>query len=117
MNRRLVAAVVGEMPIQAIFGKIELAADEPFRERRLPFEHFSPALLPDQFARFARPEFVRLLDRFAIHPPVLRKVFDSRFLRKFLRRFENSLLLQVRLDVCEPDWHIVDLHSKLGKGR
>ena len=45
-NGRLVAAMCGQMSIQTIFREIEFAADEPFRERRFPFEHFPPAFLP-----------------------------------------------------------------------
>ena len=66
------------MPIQTIFRNVEFAADEPFRERRLPFEHFLPRRAPDQLLRFARPEFGRLPDRFAIHSPILSQAFDPR---------------------------------------
>src|ERR1700730_6160980 len=79
-DRRLVSAMRFEMSIQTIFGKIQFSADEPFRERRFPFEHFPPSLLPQKLARFTRPKFIRILDRLPMHPPVLREILDSRFL-------------------------------------
>jgi len=87
------------MPIQTVFGDIELAADEPLRERRFPLENLFPRRLPDQLTRFARPEFCRLLDRLTIHPPILTETFDPRLLREILRRSEDTLLDQVRFDV------------------
>src|SRR5437764_3724820 len=92
-NCRLVAAVGGEMSIEAILGKIDFSADEPFRKRRFPFQNFPPRLLPGKLLRFARPEFVRVLDRFAIHPVVLSQVLDPRFLRELLSRLKDALLL------------------------
>src|SRR5947209_3600771 len=92
-NCRLVAAVGGEMSIQAVLGKIDLSADEPFRKRRLPFQNFPPRLLPGKLLRLARPEFVRLLDRLAIHPLVLSQVLDLRLIRKLLSRLKDALLL------------------------
>ena len=92
-NRGFVAPVRGEMSIQAVLGKIDFAADEPSRERHFPFQDFSPRFLPGKFLRFARPEFARLLDRLAIHPLILREVFDERFGREFLRRLKDTLLL------------------------
>ena len=52
-DRRLVAAVCKQMSIQTVFGKIELASDEPFREGRFPFEDFAPSLAPVEFSRLA----------------------------------------------------------------
>ena len=92
-NCGLVAAVGGEMSIQAVLGKIEFSADEPFRKRRFPFQDFSPRLLPGKLLRLARPEFVRPLDRLAIHSLVLREVLDPRFLGEILGRLEDALLL------------------------
>src|ERR1041384_2655163 len=105
-NRCLVPAMRRQMSIQTIFREIEFAADKPFRERRFPFEHFSPALLPQKFARLARPEFIRMLDRLAVHSPILGDTLDPRLLREFLRRFEDALLLQERFNVL-----VVDLHE------
>ena len=87
------------MSIQTVLGNVKFAADEPLCEGRFPFEDFFPRRAPDQFARFARPKLSRLLDRFPVHPPVLGETFDSRLFREILRRFENALLDQMRLDV------------------
>src|SRR5437899_959623 len=94
------------MSIQAVLGKIEFSANKPFRKRRFPFHDFSPSLLPGKFLRLARPEFVRLPDRLAIHALILREIFDPRFGCEFLRRFKDPLLLQMGFDVA-----VVDLHS------
>src|ERR1041384_8716367 len=90
-NRRLIAAVLGEMSIKAIFGKVQLAADKPFRERRIPFQHASPRFTPKELIRFARPEFFRPADRFAIHPPILRQIPDPRLVFERLGGLENAL--------------------------
>jgi len=87
------------MSIQTVFGNINFAADEPFSERRFPFEDLFPRRVPDQLIRFTRPKFGRLLDRFSVHPPVLGETFDPRLFREIVRWFENSVLDQMRLDV------------------
>ena len=40
--RGLVPTRSGEMPVQTIFRDIQFPADEPFRERRLPFDNLLP---------------------------------------------------------------------------
>src|SRR2546423_14932650 len=87
------------MPVEAILGDVQFSAIEPARERRFPFQHALPALRPDQLVRFARPEFRRALDRFAMHPAILPEALDPRAVREILRRLEDSLLNQVRLDI------------------
>src|SRR5204862_7559378 len=97
--RLFVTAMRAQMSIKTVLGEIYSTADKPFRERRLPLEHAPPPFAPQKLARFPRPEFVRPLDRFAIHPPVLLETFDPRFFGKLLRWFEDALLFQERLDV------------------
>jgi hypothetical protein len=46
-NCRFVPARPSQMPIQAVFRNVEFAADEPLRERRLPFEDLFPICAPD----------------------------------------------------------------------
>ena len=87
------------MPIETIFRNVEFAANEPLGEWSFPLENFFPRRTPYQLARFACPELGRLLDRLPIHPLVLLETFYSRLLREILRRFENALLNQMRLDV------------------
>src|SRR5439155_13628391 len=77
-NCRLVPARPAQMPIQTVLRDVEFPADEPLRKWRLPLENLFPRRAPDQLARFARPEFCRLPDRFPVHPPILTKTFDSR---------------------------------------
>ena len=55
--------------------------------------------LVNQLLRFARPKFFRRPDRLAIHAPILLERFDARVFRELTRRFEDTLLDQVRLDV------------------
>src|SRR5439155_19786983 len=92
-NGGLVAAVGCQMSIQAVLGKGEFSANKPFRKRRFPFQDFSPSLLPGKFLCVARPEFVRLPDRLAIHASILREVFNTRLPRELLGRFKDALLL------------------------
>src|SRR5512143_2665812 len=75
-DRGLVPTRPGEMAVQAIFRNIEFPADEPFRERRLPFKDLLPRRAPDQFLRFARPELGRLPDRFSIQASILSQALD-----------------------------------------
>ena len=43
------------MPINTVEGHIGLSADEPFREGRVPFEHFLPELEPMKFGGDVAP--------------------------------------------------------------
>ena len=54
-----ILAMRGEMPVETVVGDVGLAAHEPLRERRVPFEHVGPFLEPEQLAlgQFA-PEFL-----------------------------------------------------------
>src|SRR5882724_2945988 len=87
------------MSIKTVFRNIGFAADKPLREGRFPLEDFSPSRAPDQLARLARPKFSRLLNRFPVHPPELHETLDPCLVREILRRFENALLNQMRLDI------------------
>ena len=55
-DRGLVAARAAHVPIEAVHGDVQLAADEPLRMRRLPVEHRVPRPRPLQFAREFCPE-------------------------------------------------------------
>src|SRR6476660_6273195 len=87
------------MTIEAIFRKIELPADEPFREGCLPIEHSMPRLSPDQFLRFSHPKRVRSSHRFTVHFSILGERFDACFLCKRVCGIEVALLAQMRFDV------------------
>src|SRR4029450_5059810 len=77
--RSLIPPRPPEMSVQTISRNVQFPADEPFRERRLPFEDLLPRRAPDQFLRFARPELGRLPDGFSIHSPILSQALDPRF--------------------------------------
>ena len=47
-NRRFVPATADRMPIDAVIANIQLAADEPFGERRIPVKRLFKALEPVQ---------------------------------------------------------------------
>src|SRR5438067_6937326 len=87
------------MPVQTIFRNVQFAADEPFREGRLPFDYFLPRRAPGQFLRFARPELGRLSDRFSIHSPILSQALDPRLAAESRWRLENAFFDQMRFDV------------------
>jgi hypothetical protein len=92
---RLVATRPVEMPVQTIFRNVEFAADKPLRERRLPFKNLFPWSAPDQFLRFARPEFSRLPNRFSIHSAILSQTLDGRLAAELPRWVKNALLDQM----------------------
>ena len=51
----LVAARRMRVAVHAVVGDVELAADEPFGPRRVPFQHVLPRREPVQALRFVRP--------------------------------------------------------------
>ena len=55
-DRRLVAPRSSDVTIDAIDARVERAADEPFRMRRLPLEHLRPLREPLQLVGEACPE-------------------------------------------------------------
>src|SRR5712691_7007585 len=103
------------MSVQTILRNIELTADKPLRERRFPFQNFFPRRPPDQLTRFACPEFSGLVDRLAIHPPILIEVLDPCLLREILRWFENALLDQMRFDVVVHEQSLICRRDLFGK--
>src|SRR5437764_3138557 len=103
------------MPIQTILRDVELATDKPLREWRVPVENFFPRRAPDQLARFARPEFGRLLNRLSIHAPILIETFDSCVFCEILRWFENTLLDQVRFNIVVHEQSLICRRDLFGK--
>ncbi len=73
------------------------------------FQRFSQTSSPASRAQ----NFSGLLDRLAIHPPVLLQAFDARSFSENLRRFEDPLLDQVRLDVFRHAEKASDAHAPL----
>ena len=105
----------GEMPVQTIFRNVQFPAHEPFRERRLPFEDLFPWRAPDQILRFARPEFARLPDRFAIHSLILSQALDSRFAVETRWWLENAFFDQMRFDVVVHEQSLICRGTFFGK--
>ena len=87
------------MAVEAVVGKINLAADKPLGPGMIPLQNLVPLLEPVQFLGDAAPEFFRLFDRFAIDALVLFQALDVRLLAEVFRALELSLLVQNRLDV------------------
>src|ERR1700730_7130342 len=106
-----------QMSIQTIFRNVEFAADEPLRERRLPFENLFPSAAPDQLACFAPPDFSRLPVRLPVHPPILAETFDSRFPAEVPRWFEHTFLDEMRFDVVVHEQSLICRRSFFGKHR
>src|SRR5205085_7722856 len=88
-------AARGEMTVEAVVRRVERAADEPLRVRRVPFEHVVPLRLPVELLGPAGP--IRLavfdvVDRFAVRVRVAAEVVGGS---------EGAVLLQQCVDlVC-----------------
>src|SRR5262249_19256846 len=72
----LVAAMRGEMTIDAIVGSVQLAAEEPLGERKLPVEYLVEGLEPHQLARALAPEAFRILMGALVERFVFGEAFD-----------------------------------------
>ena len=75
------------MTVDTVVAGIQLAACEPFGERRLPFQHPLKRFEPIEFARLFGPKFLRILLRpaakltmfdFTLDPGVAAKVCERR---------------------------------------
>src|SRR5438270_14037431 len=71
-----VPAPRGQVPIQAVVGEVQLAADEPFRPWGVPLEDLCPWLKPFELARDPGPESLRIGVGFLVQPLVLLDGFD-----------------------------------------
>ena len=85
-------AVAGlDVPVDAVVGDVELAADEPLRERRVrPVQHLVPLGVPVERFGALRPEGLVVLGLL-----VDRIVRDDRLLLEALRRSERLLVQQL----------------------
>ena len=98
-DRSFILAPGGDVPVEAVVGEVDLAADKPFRPWAIPFENLVPLLEPVQLAGDARPEFVRVVDRFFVETLVFFEALDVGVLAELRRRIEPSLLVQDGIDV------------------
>ena len=55
-DRRLIAPEAADMPIDAVDARVQRAADEPLRVRRLPVEHLAPRCGPFELGCEVGPE-------------------------------------------------------------
>src|SRR5207248_1163263 len=103
------------MPVQTIFRNVQFATDEPFCERRLPFDYLLPWRAPGQLLGFARPELGRLSDRFSIHSPILSQALDSRLAAESRWWLENAFLDQMRFYVVMHGQSLICARTFQGK--
>ena len=88
-----------DVPVEAVVGDVELPADEPLREGRLPVEHLSPLLLPVQFTGLAGPESVRRVDRLRVQALVILHAADAGLRLEFGAGREDTVLSLEGLEV------------------
>src|SRR5450631_1347574 len=98
-DRSLILAPGGDVPVEAVVREIDLAADKPFRPGAIPFQNFVPLLEPVQLSGNARPELVRVVDRFLVETLVLFEALDVGVLAELRGRIELALLVQDGIDV------------------
>ena len=79
-----VLAMRQQVPVQAVIGDVGLPIHEPFRERRMPFEHVRPLLEPEQFllGQLA-PKLLRLVRGLLVQVAVPLHSFHVRAFREF----------------------------------
>ena len=70
-DRRFVFAPAIDVAIEAIVGRVELAADEPLCPRRVPLQNFFPRLEPMQLFGGFGPEGLRIFARGVEHAALL----------------------------------------------
>ena len=93
-ERRLVAARALDVPIEAVVGDVELAADEPLRVGQLPLLRLLPGLHPPQLFGLLLPEAQRI----GLGLLVDRRALDAGRPGELLRRWELPSFLQEGLD-------------------
>ena len=93
-QRRAVLRRRAKEAVEAVIRDIKLSADEPFGERRVPFQHPVPLPHPAQLAGALGPE------AFGIPPGALVDLLagDIRLAAEFVRGRENTALFEQRLD-------------------
>src|ERR1700687_5130936 len=98
-DRGFILAPGFDMAIQAVIREVDLAPDEPFRPRAIPFENLVPLLEPVKFAGNPRPEFVGVVDGFLVEMLVFVQRLDVGLFAELGRRLELALLIQNGIDV------------------
>ncbi len=93
-QRSLVLARSLNMAIEAVIGKIELAANEPLRPGLVPLQNLVPLFEPVQLFGGPSPEFFRLLHRLLIQGFIFGQALNLRLRGKFWRRRKTALLIK-----------------------
>src|SRR5271166_2983766 len=93
-KRRLVAAGSAQMAIEAIVRNVELTADEPFGEGRIPSERFCERFEPVQFSSTFGPKTLRILSGTPIERFVFGQTLDVRFRAENRGRSESAILAE-----------------------
>src|SRR5580692_12586467 len=88
------------MAVEAVVGKIDLAADEPPGPRQIPLEDFVPLLEPMQLAGDTAPEFAGFGDRFVVEVFVFIAALNMSTAAEFGGRLEAALLLKNGIDAA-----------------
>src|SRR5689334_14097163 len=94
MERDPLAVPGLDVAVDAVVGRVELAADEPLREREVPLEDRVPLLRPVERERLTRPVALPVAFRVVVD----RGVGHERVLAERLRRRERPAFLQQRLE-------------------
>src|SRR5215467_1754453 len=89
-----------DMAVEAVVGKIQLSAEEPFRPGVVPVENLVPFLEPVQIFGDATPEFFGLLDGLVIDALVVFEALEMRASAELFGWLELSLLLKDGVNVC-----------------
>src|SRR6185436_127836 len=92
---RLVAPGGADMPIEAVGGDVDLAADEPLGIRRIPLEDFRPRRDPLELLRETGPEGFGILRGSRVDGGIV----DERAGAKFVGRSEAAILFEKSLDL------------------
>ena len=82
------------MPINTVEGHIGLSADEPFREGRVPFEHFLPGLEPMKFGSDIGPITFGILFGPLGNGIVYLKTMNMSMFREFCSWRKDTLLFE-----------------------
>ncbi len=93
-KRRFVLSPATEMAVEAVVRNVDLAADEPFCERLIPFKNGVPFAGPVQFFGPLCPESLGVGGSFFVESLIFFKVLNMRIGGELRRRRENARFAQ-----------------------
>ncbi len=100
-ERRLVATRAAHMAVETIHARVQRAAGEPLRPRRIPLEHSAPGLRPLELMRHLRPERFVVLRGALVHCGGI----DVRPFREIRGRREFPVLVEEDVDIVRHGTH------------